>query len=195
MPLPSSGPISLNEIHVEAGGTSGTECSINDSDIRALINLGSTTVPKMFSSWYGASAALYTGVCTIAQSAFKTSTYFGLNSPGASGAMTPSNVPFVNNGNAYFALFRATRTGSAGNFSYSFGIQINNVGTDNGDNGFTQLVLPGITLTRAGADLFQTGSSTTIGVWKSWFWFSGQIGSTNPWGSYGVGQNAPVSFL
>lgn len=36
MPLTSSGAISLNEIHVEAGGTSGTTCSFNDSDIRGL---------------------------------------------------------------------------------------------------------------------------------------------------------------
>ena len=34
MPLPSSGTISLDQMHVEAGGTSGTQCSINDSDIR-----------------------------------------------------------------------------------------------------------------------------------------------------------------
>ena len=33
MPLPSSGSISLNQIHVEAGGSSGTQCSLNDSDI------------------------------------------------------------------------------------------------------------------------------------------------------------------
>ena len=37
MALPTSGAISLNQIHVEAGGTSGTQASINDSDIRGLI--------------------------------------------------------------------------------------------------------------------------------------------------------------
>ena len=36
MPLASSGSLTLNEIHVEAGGTSGTACTINDSDIRGL---------------------------------------------------------------------------------------------------------------------------------------------------------------
>ena len=36
MPLQTSGAISLNDIHVEAGGTSGTTCKINDSDIRSL---------------------------------------------------------------------------------------------------------------------------------------------------------------
>ena len=38
MPLPTSGSLSLNQIHVEAGGTSGTTCSLNDADIRQLIN-------------------------------------------------------------------------------------------------------------------------------------------------------------
>ena len=37
MVLPTSGnPISLNQIHVEAGGTTSTEASLNDVDIRGL---------------------------------------------------------------------------------------------------------------------------------------------------------------
>lgn len=55
MPLPTSGPISLNQMHVEAGGTSGTQCSLNDSDIRGLINFGSTTALRHFAMWRGAS--------------------------------------------------------------------------------------------------------------------------------------------
>ena len=37
MALPSSGAISLNQMHVEVGGSSGSTCTINDSDIRGLI--------------------------------------------------------------------------------------------------------------------------------------------------------------
>ena len=37
MPLPSSGAISLNQIHIEAGGSSGTICALNDADIRDMI--------------------------------------------------------------------------------------------------------------------------------------------------------------
>ena len=54
MALPSSGAISLNQMHVEAGGSSGTQCSINDSDIRGLIGKGSGS-QMSFSEWYGAS--------------------------------------------------------------------------------------------------------------------------------------------
>lgn len=56
MPLPSSGQIDLNAMHVEVGGTSATQAGINDSDIRGLI--GKFTATQMgFNEWYGASAA------------------------------------------------------------------------------------------------------------------------------------------
>lgn len=58
MALQSSGAISLNDIHVEAGGTTGTEASLNDSDIRGLIDkLGQN--PNSFNEYYGASAFNY----------------------------------------------------------------------------------------------------------------------------------------
>lgn len=56
MPLQSSGQISLNDLHVEAGGTSSTQCSMNDSDIRGLVS-ASANSQMTFSSFYGASAA------------------------------------------------------------------------------------------------------------------------------------------
>lgn len=54
MALQTSGAISLNDIHVEAGGSSGTSASINDSDIRGLIGKASGATMS-FSEWYGAS--------------------------------------------------------------------------------------------------------------------------------------------
>lgn len=55
MALQTSGAISLNEIHVEAGGSSGSQASINDSDIRDLISK-SSGAQMSFSEWYGATA-------------------------------------------------------------------------------------------------------------------------------------------
>jgi len=53
--LPTSGAINLNEIHVEAGGSSTSACTINDSDIRGLI--GKSSEAQMdFADWYGAMA-------------------------------------------------------------------------------------------------------------------------------------------
>ena len=53
--LQSSGAISLDDIHVEAGGTSGTSCTINDSDIRNLIDKSSEATMS-FSDFYGATS-------------------------------------------------------------------------------------------------------------------------------------------
>jgi len=54
--LQSSGQISLNDIHVEGGGSTGTLASINESQIRDLIFKGSGS-QMSFSEWYGASKA------------------------------------------------------------------------------------------------------------------------------------------
>lgn len=53
MALQTSGQISLNEIHIEAGGSSGTQCAINNTDIRGLIGK-SSGAQMSFSEWYGA---------------------------------------------------------------------------------------------------------------------------------------------
>ena len=45
--LPASGAISLNDIHIEAGGTSGTQVSLNDADIRRFRNLSSGATNDM----------------------------------------------------------------------------------------------------------------------------------------------------
>jgi|MEHZ01.5.fsa_nt_MEHZ011491668.1_4 hypothetical protein len=54
MTLPNSGSISLNQMHVEVGGSSGSNVSINDADIRNLIGKGSGST-MAFNEWYGAS--------------------------------------------------------------------------------------------------------------------------------------------
>ena len=61
MPLQSSGAISLNEIHIEAGGNTGTTATINDADIRGLIGKSSGATMS-FNEWYGASSVAYWGV-------------------------------------------------------------------------------------------------------------------------------------
>ena len=62
MALPTSGALTLDAIHVEAGGTTGTTCSLNDTDIRGLTagagktinSTPSTTID--FDDFYGASS-------------------------------------------------------------------------------------------------------------------------------------------
>ena len=57
MALQTSGAISLNDIHVEAGGGSGTSATINDTDIRGLIGKGSGA-QSSFNEYYGASSGV-----------------------------------------------------------------------------------------------------------------------------------------
>ena len=57
MALTSSGQIDLNAMHVEAGGTTGTECTLNDADIRDMIDKASGA-QMGFNEWYGASSVV-----------------------------------------------------------------------------------------------------------------------------------------
>ncbi len=56
MALTSSGQIDLNAIHVEAGGSSGSQAAMNDSDIRAMIGKGSSS-QNAFNEYYSVSAS------------------------------------------------------------------------------------------------------------------------------------------
>lgn len=90
MALQSSGAISLNDIHVEAGGTSGTQASMNDTDIRALINKASNTAVS-FSEYYGASS---TQTITVTQGTLSQqySATRGFESSAPTGSVSPTNV-------------------------------------------------------------------------------------------------------
>lgn len=55
MALQTTGAISLNDIHLEVGGTSGTQVSINDQDVRDLLGRASGA-ESTFNDFYGATA-------------------------------------------------------------------------------------------------------------------------------------------
>lgn len=90
MALQSSGAISINDIHIEAGGSSGTLCTINDSDIRGLISKASGA-QSSFNEFYGASAAGLYNSSSVNHIGNKKAGY-GYYSPHASGTISmPSN--------------------------------------------------------------------------------------------------------
>ena len=118
MALPSSGAISLNQMHVEAGGSSGTQCTINDADIRGLINKGSG-VQMSFSEWYGAS-----GVTT--ESAFNYGANWSLYSANTFHFVNQDNsqifwsgTQVVHNGNAAYDFTSPSYYGGYPNFALS----------------------------------------------------------------------------
>lgn len=86
MALPSSGQITLDQIHVEAGGTSGTQAALNDSDIRGLISASSASEIE-FADYYGVSAFSATHTITQGLADFGTN-YYGLFS--SIGSISPT---------------------------------------------------------------------------------------------------------
>ena len=90
MALQSSGAISLNEIHIEAGGTTGTLVSINDADIRALIGVDAAT-EMSFDDWYG---AMSTTTVTVTQGSTSVAqaTYYGYESGTPTGSVSPETA-------------------------------------------------------------------------------------------------------
>ncbi len=57
MALQTSGAISLNDIHIELGETSGTTVSLNDTDVRGLVSIASGAID--LADFYGASAQAF----------------------------------------------------------------------------------------------------------------------------------------
>ena len=116
MAVPSSGAISLNDFHVEAGGTSGTQAGMNDADIRALIGKGSG-VQMGFNEWYGASATVtYSAAIVTAQFVYFKTNYFGyIGSPSPTILFNPNGT--LNGTSAYWTVGGLTIRGIHTNFS------------------------------------------------------------------------------
>jgi len=94
MALQTSGAIDLNAIHVEAGGTSGTSATINDSDIRGLTAASGYTIPTGsgtaidFGDFYGASSlSTMTTTNYMRQASSGTTNFAGYSNQTQSGAI------------------------------------------------------------------------------------------------------------
>lgn len=178
MPLQSSGQISLDDLHVEAGGTSGTECSMNDSDIRGLIGLSSASQAAM-NAFYGASAGLASGTGTIGNIVHGQyqSHYRGFRnySPSPSSnvgsvSVTGGSMSNIDNATAVWSMANyapAIVSGIGGTRQFYFGIQ----GGGSTNTGWTSVTLTvGSTVktfNRTSANQFQTffTSNTRFRYW------------------------------
>jgi|TARA_B100001094_G_C18186362_1_gene804055 hypothetical protein len=118
MALPGSGTISLNQLHVEAGGSSGATCTMNDADIRDIGDFSANTA-RGLNAWYGKKAkwiiTMSTGQTTVSTAgsdyvAANTERYRGYNSvngtrPGATqtyGSMNDyQDADYLNNKTIY----------------------------------------------------------------------------------------------
>ena len=164
MTLQYNGAISLNDMHVEAGGSTGTQASINDTDIRALIGKASGATMS-FDEWYGATGAQFFTVTQGSSVSQYYSTYGFTN--GGHGSISPSsyqNATPLNRG--VMGIYRLTA--SSGTFFYL--LLSSSLANSIPDDDFTsiEMVCNGTTTTLTSAE-----AATTFvagGYQKRWEW-------------------------
>lgn len=166
MALPSSGALSLNAMHVEAGGSSGTSASINDSDIRGLISKGSGA-QMSFNEWYGASNTVWTTSLTVGKLQGKAVVIYGFNSTTPIGSLSDNTVDFKGG-----AECRNLSWGSATeNLSFAVVGNLTNAG-------FTTMDINGNSFNRTDAT-YQYVSNGSPDPFTEWYW----SGASNPFGT------------
>lgn len=125
MTLQTSGAISLNQIHVEAGGTSGTQASLNDSDIRVIAGAPSGAID--FADCYGVT------LVTVTQSTQSQTmaTLYGYSDSPAFGSRSPTNV----NGNTLNAMTIKSvyRTNSSAGLFFTIDLSYSNANAIDAD--------------------------------------------------------------
>jgi len=195
MALQTSGAISLNEIHVEAGGSSGTICQINNNDIRGLIGKASQATMS-FNEWYGASSSLdsqsiYVG--GFSPYTFYTGTWYGAGRSGVNGSTW--NFGSLSDGTADWASNRRyqqiysqtppTAAGSSGRPKFWIGV----VGQNNNNSGWNTVTVNGTTFSRSSMTFNNTGAG-----YSTWVYTYPSYGSTNVFDNNDVGSTFTVVF-
>lgn len=150
MALPTEGTLTLNQIHVEAGGTTETACFLNDSDIRGLtpaagktINTGSGTAIEI-GDFYGAAAETAINIPTaasdriITKSATENINYFGgpdfygYSANGTGASLSNPNGGLAFGSNISFYNFSANLSNSDGIGAYEGGGLVITLRTNDG---------------------------------------------------------------
>ena len=154
MALQTSGAISLNEIHLELGATSGTTVSLNDTDVRGLVSIASGAIA--LDDFYGASA--WTHVLTQGSYSLSGSSYIGKFA-----TVTGSVSPTTYSGYGIYTLARFDMaSGSDGLWFYLSGT----VAVDIFDTlKFEATDGTVVSLDRSDASSNQTGSSYRYWTW------------------------------
>ena len=170
MALQTSGAISLNQIHVEASNSyhSGSNCTINDADIRALIGKSSGATMS-FNEWYGASSSLDTQTVTVGHQAGAgyTPTIYGYRSSPSLGSISDGTFN-VKSGASILVLFWTS--------VQVVSFVINGV---HSNSGWTTMKIGSTTFNRSSANHYQDTYSNQT----SWAW---STVATNPFGTSGT---------
>lgn len=182
MALQNSGQISLNDLHVEAGGTSGTQTSMNDSDIRGLLN-ASANSQMTFSSFYGASSG-YSSTMTVGSLVITGdygSSNYGFNDSSESGLFSVDWGSLTNRDASLFSNSGATVEKLSHNSNAAAGLRL--VVSDNttiSNSGWSTVTVGSTSFSRTSAS-FSTGAFGQ-GNSATWSWPN----VTNPFGTSGT---------
>jgi hypothetical protein len=177
MALPASGAINLNEIHVEAGGTTGASCTINDSDIRGLVSAASGSAMD-FADWYGASSG-YTSTLTVAyeqgEFCLKGCSYwdnFGYTdyNSGGMGTLSDNTVDVISGAPRVVQLYWDNFSNATGDVWFALDGLLAN-------SGWTTLTIGGVSFSRASATYAQV-DYTANDDYTRWGW-----SQSNPFGT------------
>lgn len=156
MTTPTSGAISLNQLHIEAGGTSGTSVSLNDADVRRLKDGGSGSSSTL-SSFYNKTRYLVTCAAGTNSSTGFSATGFKTSSP-TFGSRSPTSLTWTS----------ATWAGSYYNLNspnaYTYQLLLNGSGSGS-NSGFTTMGLgPSQNFSRTSASF--NGSTNYFSLWR-----------------------------
>ena len=175
MATPSSGAISLNDMHVEAGGSSGTTCSINDADIRLIADKSSGATAS-WNDYYNRAADFsftmtvgdtttsisdgYVTTVTRYRGFDTTTTHQGSTMPNGNSGLGSINdnqdADYL--ANAVIDVLYAT--GENGTSTNAVHIQIGDNGTiTNNDTAFKSVVINGFTYNRSDCTFDQNNSA------------------------------------
>ena len=179
MGTPASGTITLNEVHVEAGGSSGSQCSFNDSDIRLISGSNQNTQFSM-SDMYARAADFGFAGTTGANSQTTSSGYITITSyvrgftpsttpidafpaGGTRGSMTPTSESSYFGGNA-ITSHTVSSIGPA--TSKTLLISSSQANATNSDTAcFKSMVIGSTTFNRTDAT-FSTSAAVTSFTWS-----------------------------
>jgi hypothetical protein len=184
MALQTSGQISLNDLHVEAGGSTGTQASMNDTDIRALVSAAANS-QMTFSSFYGASSSILSTTMTIGT--FDNSAAYGGINRGYNDH-TKNGSFNLSWGSLASRAVNSIQSGAIvtqiNHFSVAQTIQLKiSDNTPISNSGWTSLIIGSTTFNRTAATFTQgTTTITNYGRVSTWNWSS----PTLPFGTSGT---------
>lgn len=180
MALPTSGALTLDQIHVEAGGSSGATSSLNDTDIRGLTAASGRTINSTqgteidFADFYGASGASFSAISMVVGDETgtttgyvnNTSTHRGFVASESTGSMSPTSDSNFLGGATVTRLFMDGDTNSVSGTTSILRLTVNSSSVANSNSSFTSLTIDGTTVQRSAATYF----SNTVQNTAEWAW-------------------------